>query len=187
MKLSCRAMAASDARHVASIQVRAWQTAYRGIIDPGTLRDLRPIAKTRKWLRRLQQGQDAWVCQSDGKILGYSLIGPGGDRDLEQGFAGEVFALYVDPQMQGRGVGRALLARSFAELERHGFLWAVVWVLEANDPARRFYERVGLQADGAWRRTPIGNQRLPIVRYAQPLNFVDPFVEEQTSSRESNP
>lgn len=46
-----------------------------------------------------------------------------------------------------------------------------LWVLEENDRARRFYERMGLAPDGARDTfTPDGTTvELPEVRYAGPL------------------
>jgi len=170
-----RPMKRRDARQVASIEARAWKTAYRGIIDPGVLRGMQPDSP--RWEARLREGRHRiWVCADGSDVLGYSMTGPNGDRDLEPGFAGEVFALYVDPVMQGRGIGRLLLDGSFEGLEADGFLWGVVWVLEANDAARGFYERCGLELDGGWRRTRLGRQRLPVTRYAKPLNDLDPFA-----------
>ena len=58
MKVDVRSMVPEDARQVASIEVRAWQTAYRGIIDPRTLREMSVIPYTRKWLRRFQDGRE---------------------------------------------------------------------------------------------------------------------------------
>ena len=169
-------MVQSDVGQVASIEVRAWQTAYRGIIHPETLRGMSPENLVPRWNARVAESpSSSWVCANEGDILGYSVIGPCRDRDLERGFAGEVFALYVDPVIQGHGVGRMLLNRSFEELEGMGFLWGVVWVLEANTSARAFYQRCGLTDGGVLRRTRMGRQRLSVIRYERPLNDLDPF------------
>jgi RimJ/RimL family protein N-acetyltransferase len=41
----------------------------------------------------------------------------------------------------------------------------VLWVLEANERARRFYERGGWKADGETRVEAISGQPVPQVRY----------------------
>ena len=58
---------------------------------------------------------------------------------------GEVDALYVAPEHQGRGVGRRLLSTSFERLRAEGAENARVVVLAANAPARQFYEHMGGQ------------------------------------------
>jgi len=56
---------------------------------------------------------------------------------------GEVHALYIAPGHQRRGVGQQLLATSFETFRAAGASSAKIVVLEANLPARRFYERLG--------------------------------------------
>jgi GNAT superfamily N-acetyltransferase len=68
----------------------------------------------------------------------------------------ELDALYVLPDAAGRGVGSRLLDRAGAV--------STLWVLEANHPARRFYERRGWSPDGTAR--PGGGGR-PEVRYVR--------------------
>jgi ribosomal protein S18 acetylase RimI-like enzyme len=44
---------------------------------------------------------------------------------------------------QRLGIGRALMAAAAADLLASGHLSAMLWVLEANAPARRFYASLG--------------------------------------------
>ncbi|HUW16385.1 MAG TPA: GNAT family N-acetyltransferase, partial [Actinomycetes bacterium] len=59
------------------------------------------------------------------------------------------YALYVDPSRWGGGAGRALVAAAEARLRVLGHAEAALWVLEANQLGRSFYETVGWSADGA--------------------------------------
>ncbi len=86
------------------------------------------------------------LSQAGGQGAG-SLGGISGDL-------GEVFTLYVRPEFQERGIGRQLLAASFAALCERGFARAMVWVL-SQSPSRFFYERMGAQRmaerrEGLW-------------------------------------
>jgi GNAT superfamily N-acetyltransferase len=65
------------------------------------------------------------------------------------GQVGEVYALYVTPDWWSTGTGRSLMSRAVAALTDAGYARAVLWVLEANARARRFYERAGWAPDGA--------------------------------------
>jgi GNAT superfamily N-acetyltransferase len=62
---------------------------------------------------------------------------------------GELYAIYLDPQCWGQGLGRKLLAHATRRLLSHGYSIAILWVLESNRRARRFYEIAGWTLDGA--------------------------------------
>lgn len=61
---------------------------------------------------------------------------------------GEVFNLAVDPDHGGRGVGAWLLGTGLAHLAELGLRQVVLWVDEANGPARSLYARAGLTERG---------------------------------------
>jgi len=62
--------------------------------------------------------------------------------------------LYVRPAFWGTGVAAELHDRAVAALRDAGVGTARLWVLEANDRARRFYERRGWRPDGSTRVVP---------------------------------
>jgi GNAT superfamily N-acetyltransferase len=62
--------------------------------------------------------------------------------------------LYVLPSFWGRGVGRALHDEVLERLRRDGSSHCHLWVLEHNDRARRFYERLGWRENGDTRIVP---------------------------------
>ncbi|HSG40598.1 MAG TPA: GNAT family N-acetyltransferase, partial [Thermoanaerobaculia bacterium] len=67
---------------------------------------------------------------------------------------GSIFAMFVRPGYEGRGLGRALMREAEAWLFVEG--WEEIWLLTGSDPALRangFYRHLGwrdagLQADG---------------------------------------
>ena len=61
---------------------------------------------------------------------------------------GEIASLYVLPTEWRRGTGRRLGERALAEARERGFAEVMVWVLETNSRARRFYEALGFRPDG---------------------------------------
>ena len=63
-------------------------------------------------------------------------------------------ALYVLPQWWKRGVGRALHDEVLARQRAGGCSRCHLWVLEHNDRARRFYERLGWVENGNSRVVP---------------------------------
>jgi uncharacterized spore protein YtfJ/GNAT superfamily N-acetyltransferase len=70
------------------------------------------------------------VAEESGRVVGFVAVD-----------GGELSALYVLPELWGRGVGHRLL-------EAAGPV-RVLWVLEANERGRSFYERHGWRPDGA--------------------------------------
>lgn len=81
---------------------------------------------------------------------------------------GEVQAIYVHPDHWGTGAGRALLGSARDRLGACGFGDAVIWVLEGNDRARRFYEADGWRPDGAAKTAMVGGAELDEIRYRRP-------------------
>jgi ribosomal protein S18 acetylase RimI-like enzyme len=117
------------------------------------------------------------VLEIDGRVGGFVSFGAQNDDPTWLGYSGEVFMLYLEPELTGMGLGRTLLRRAFDELGRCRCHWVVVWVLAQNQMARRFYEREGMSLDNARRWDPFGDRAVPVVRYAKALNPVFDFGE----------
>ncbi len=161
-----------DAASVAAIHVRAWQHAYRGYVPQDHLDGLDAEAWTvdrRRWIREPRTPQHrVWVLERAGTVLGFAATGPSRDADGAEA-TGEVEAIYLDPELVGTGLGRRLFAYSLMALRRLGFREAVVWVLEGNERARRFYASAGCTLDPAVRTIRLGGADLQEVRYRRPL------------------
>jgi GNAT superfamily N-acetyltransferase len=56
---------------------------------------------------------------------------------------GDLYALYLDPDHWGRGIGTALHATALDRLVTHDFTHAGLWILDGNRRALRFYHRHG--------------------------------------------
>jgi ribosomal protein S18 acetylase RimI-like enzyme len=71
---------------------------------------------------------------------------------------------------QGLGIGKMLWDQAVQELKARGFSKCAVWVLDTNQPAIDFYQRVGCRADGANKRVTIGGKEVTELRYQVSLN-----------------
>jgi GNAT superfamily N-acetyltransferase len=89
------------------------------------------------------------VAAEGGEIAGFASFGPSRDRDTDPRVTGDVFAIYADPDAWRTGTGRALMGSAVAELARLGYADAILWVLDTNDRARRFYALAGCRWAGA--------------------------------------
>jgi GNAT superfamily N-acetyltransferase len=140
-----------DALAVASVHVRSWQVAYRGLIDDEFLDALRPEDRAARYQFGGEDpaGSRTVVAEDGGEIWGFAAIGPCRDEDARG--AAELYALYVDPDRWRGGTGRLLLDEATARMRDDGFEEAVLWVLRGNESAERFYATAGWRRDGAER------------------------------------
>lgn len=75
---------------------------------------------------------------------GFASVGAcHGDDD-----AGELYAIYLHPLCWDRGIGRALLEQAEESMRSSGFAQAILWVMEGNQRAERFYRAAGWERDG---------------------------------------
>jgi ribosomal protein S18 acetylase RimI-like enzyme len=161
----------ADARAVAEVHVRAWQSAYRGQLSDEYLDGLSVedrLAQHEWSLRNPRETWRMWICEEAGRVVGFAVTGPSEDADADER-TGEVYAIYLEPDRVGTGVGRELFAHALEDLGRRGFATATLWVLETNVRARRFYERAAWRADGATASERIDCLMMPTVRYRTPL------------------
>lgn len=181
-----RAAHGGDADALARVHLESWRWAYTGLLPDTYLARLREDELAARWWRRLAAGEmdeSIRVLEHGGRVRGFVTFGPLKDDPSWLGYAGEVYMLYLAPELVGQGHGGELLSSAFEELARHRCHWSVVWVLARNERARRFYERAGMRLDGARRWDPFGERAVPVVRYAKALNPVFDWGAVRTRSR----
>ena len=164
--MQVRLATADDADAVETVRVRGWRVAYRHVFPPAEL-DALPVDGTR-WRPRLETPPPGWstfVAEDGEGVVGFASVGPSRDGDG----AGELYAIYVDPDAWSTGAGRALLLRAEEQL-RGEYAVATLWVLEDNPRARRFYEAGGWEADGAAKAEVRLGVRATEVRYRKELH-----------------
>ena len=167
MDVLLRAGTDADLLAVGALHQRSRADAYAHILSADILAGLSPAALGEYWTERWKWEQDTHrltVAERDGDVIGFSYTGPSKTPD-----AVELYAIHVDPAHLGTGVGRQLMVNALAELAELGAPRAVLWVLEENDRARRFYERGDWKPDGATRTDAIGGQPVPQLCYTHDL------------------
>ena len=162
-----------DARAVAEVHVEGWRWGYRGILPDEHLDGLSVDEREAVWLHGLNdpvRGTGRFVAVDDDHVVGFIGTGPGDDDFAPPPpGAAEVYAIYLREAAQGTGVGRALLERATDAMRANGYRHAVLWVFEANDRARRFYEAAGWSPDGARAEHRFDGGSRPVLRYARDL------------------
>jgi GNAT superfamily N-acetyltransferase len=159
-----RPAAEDDLPAVGALHFRSRADAYADFLSAAALRHGSPAAMGEWWSERWRWERETHrltVAVDGGALAGFTYLGPS-----EQDGVAELYAIHVDPSVLGTGVGRLLMVDALPALGRLGER-AVLWVLEPNRRARRFYERGGWAADGGTRTEPIGGEPVDQLRYAR--------------------
>jgi GNAT superfamily N-acetyltransferase len=164
-----RAAESADAMSVARVHVRSWQSAYRDLLPGEYLDQLRPEDRAQRYdfESRDRLKPQTIVATEAGEIRGFATTAPSRDADLA-GY-GELFALYVDPDYWGRGIGVALVSAARDRLVALGFGNALLWVLRGNVRADRFYRNDHWAPDGLQRTDTVWGLTVNESRYQRKL------------------
>jgi len=140
-----------DAAAIAGVHVRSWEAAYRGLVPDAWFAERSLQRRITTWRALLRDGEHTrvFVACLNGTITGFcGAVTPSRDQDAGVGTA-EIAALYVDRDHWRSGAGRALISATLHDLAGGPWRDVTLWVFEANDRARSFYERMGFAPDGA--------------------------------------
>lgn len=136
-----------DAAAIAEVHARTWQAAYDHVFGAERLAERRPDVA--RWNRILSNERvTVHVADDGGRVVAFVSVGPSRDEDAEA----ELYAIYALPEAWGTGTGHALMQSGLAVLRAAGYRDAILYVLEDNPRARRFYEREGWALDGGTKR-----------------------------------
>jgi len=130
-----------DAAEIAGVHDAAWRYAYRGLLDGIELERMIERRGPRWWEKAIARAVTVLVVKVEGRVVGYATLGPSRMRALP--FRGEIYELYLHPDVHGIGLGRRLFEEARAALADMHLDGLAVRVLSANDVAIGFYERLG--------------------------------------------
>jgi GNAT superfamily N-acetyltransferase len=159
-----RKATSQDANDVARVHAESWKQAYKDLL---TLEQIETrnveirMKQWRSWLSQPSSKEVVMLAEDDQGVYGFS------SARLEEGHpeTAELSALYVLDRGWGTPTGRLLMEKALEHLAQNNDCDdAILWVLEGNDRARRFYEKNGWEADGG-RKDCFGGVDAPNVRY----------------------
>ncbi|GAB3424815.1 GNAT family N-acetyltransferase [Flindersiella endophytica] len=177
MVLRVREARVGDARRVAEVHIAAWQAGYAGQLPADFLAGLSDDMEARAERRRERLELAANPCliavdDEAGELYGFTEFGAyrsGGDGDTVPETTGELYVINLRPDAWGKGIAASLFQAGIDGLRAMGYHDAVLWVLETNTRARRFYEKHGWKPDGQAKTDHNGTVELREIRYAMPL------------------
>jgi phosphinothricin acetyltransferase len=111
------------------------------------------------------------VARLDGRVVGWTALALVSDRCAYAGVAED--SIYVAPEAQGRGVGRALLAAVVASAEQAGIWTVQTGIFPENELSVRLHQSCGFrvvgvrerlgQLHGRWRDVLLLERRSPAI------------------------
>lgn len=153
-----------------AVRIATWKACFRGIVSYEFLDGLtlppHRIQRCRDVIKDTEGSAVVVACAGD-RFIGMGMAEQASDAPLESD-VGEIRALYVHPDWQGRGVGRALLGALTTALRARGYRAAVLWTLRDLPRTRSFYEAAGWAFDGT-EDTHDWHDPVHLVRYARNL------------------
>ena len=149
-----------DAEAIADINIRSWQASFHGHFPDEYLDSLNP--RDREPLVRdvLSSGppHHVAVAVEDERVIGFVMLGPPFDTDVDATHTLELYSLYIEPVRIGTGLGRLLMEDALRYLRDGPWTSAVLWAPRGVERTCRFYEAAGWHVDAQkTQETPAGN------------------------------
>ena len=143
MSYIIRPMEEADIPARALVHCRAWEETYRGLIPDAVLDSMTPEA-VEAAVRALPM--ETLVAEGPEGLVGFGCFLPEARDFTARQNTSEIAALYLLRSAQGQGLGRQLLAAALDHLPPHQDV--VLYVLDKNRRAIRFYESMGFHLTG---------------------------------------
>jgi GNAT superfamily N-acetyltransferase len=163
-RFAIREAVPADADGIARAHADSWRTSYRGILPDDVIDRIdvgQRVATRREILRDPTTFHLVAYDVTHGDIVGFCDAGP---TRRQVPHPGEIYALYLVHRAKRYGLGTELFERAAAWLAAGGRRSLIVWVLEGNHHARRFYEAIGGREAGRV-RSSVGGYPVVEVSY----------------------
>lgn len=100
------------------------------------------------WRRRIEHDDGSGLLAAilEDVVVGFAAFGQA--RDVDDPGDGELYAINLDPDAWGLGLGRQLFRSACDGLDALGFERQVLWVVKENERARGLYDSEGWRPDG---------------------------------------
>lgn len=130
-----------DQQQMAHIKIDGWRYTYDKIIASRYLNSLDYKSQTERYIQSFEDYKDLVLVAVRGEeVLGYSCFEL---KEKTGKFDSELVSLYIKPNEIRRGIGTSLVKETAKELISQGKTNMIIWCLEDNLNAIRFYEKLG--------------------------------------------
>ncbi len=134
----------SDIPAISKAYAQSWKETYEGVAPEAFVAGMSEAAAAHLFTQSLQPNSYSYflyVAEVEGRIVGFADGGKERSRP-QMGGEGELYAIYLLKEFQGKGIGLELFRAALSCVGLLGLHPMVAWVLEAN-PTRKFYEKAG--------------------------------------------
>lgn len=167
--MNYRAAIKSDAEQIAHLHADSWRRTYRGMLRDDFLDGEVVRNRLEVWNGRLgsvRTDQFVLVAENQKQVVGFICVY--GNEDPRYGSL--IDNLHVAHAHKREGIGTFLMRQAGDWLHQNYARYGVyLWVMGANQPARRFYEELGSTNAGTIDKpNPAGGGSAPNCRYIWP-------------------
>lgn len=154
-----------DVERIALLHADSWRRTYRGMMPDEFLDGDVVSDRMQVWHGRLtacRSDQFVFLAEEGGRLAGFVCAFSNEDST----WGSYIDNLHVNHESRRRKAGAALMAHAAKWLnDRHPHAGVYLWVMEANAPARRFYERLGASNAGVVEKQDPAGGSAPNCRY----------------------
>ncbi|HEY8559941.1 MAG TPA: 3-deoxy-manno-octulosonate cytidylyltransferase [Pyrinomonadaceae bacterium] len=131
-----------DVPQIAKVHVDSWQKSFRGIAPQAFLDAMNVEKRAAAFAERFSDDDyRMFVAESDaGEIVGFVDFGKA--RHEVAGIGTELFAIYLNPELKGKGIGAELFKVGVRDLVARGIDSVYLQALKVS-PYKKFYEKMG--------------------------------------------
>jgi tRNA(Arg) A34 adenosine deaminase TadA/ribosomal protein S18 acetylase RimI-like enzyme len=141
MKIEYRRAKLTDIKGIAHVHVKTWQHIYQDEIPANILKKIDVEKRMQEWKGWLSARKSVtYLALVNNIIVGF--ISWGKSRDIEASKQeAEIYAIYIDPDFWGQGIGRDLMSLALSDIEHENYQSVSLWVLKSNKRAQKFYNK----------------------------------------------
>lgn len=149
MGLSIRYANVEDIDILASVHSQSLRAAYKDIIPDDILENDFSVERRRAGFTRELDKKRPFnvIAIDDDNPVGLLSFGDSRHIKVDEDTT-ELWRIYLLPQYWGSGFGKQIFSWGINEIKSRGFKKVILWVLEENIRARRFYEKNDFIHDG---------------------------------------
>ena len=151
MTVGYRTATATDAAALAELGASTFTDTFGHLYQPDDLAIFLKNHTLEAWEKELADPAFAVrVAELDGKMVGYAKLGPPHLPFEPRGEAAELRQLYVVEDLKGQGVAHTLIDWVIGKARDRRADHLYLSVFTDNHRARRFYEKLGFEAEGTY-------------------------------------
>jgi ribosomal protein S18 acetylase RimI-like enzyme len=140
--MKIRPLAKEDLPKVQSIAHRTWPTTFANILSAEQIDYMLNWMYSLEMLEsQLEKGHTFLLAEEEGKELGFAGL----ELNYSEGPKAKLHKIYLLPEAQGKGAGKALILEVAERARKSGQKSLLLNVNKYNQKAIEFYNRIGFQ------------------------------------------